>query len=436
MRKTFVFLFAVILLFNTTIFADESSKVAEAVDYSERDVLADFTVNSEYSRDFATIKLSEMSRNCELSFSYNPDIGFLCAEDGNYRVFLKVLDQNIEINETALVVKNINEIDMSLPYPFKVFMYICKQDGELYSDKVSLNPGYYFEGKDNAYVLAEAILRFNAVTAQFVLRKLGTSSQIIDTENIDKFLDDNMLLINGNNTLDQNYLPSDLIFSKLSRGRATINMRLKKEAMEQLNYMLDAAYLDSVSGMVVTSGFRTFEKQTSLFNNKARILSRRMNRKAAMEEASRIVAIPGLSEHQTGLAADIISERVGLVRGFANTEQGKWLEDNSWKFGFIVRYPIDKTEITGIIYEPWHVRYVGNGHSGIMKSKDMCLEEYVEYLKVNKIIHFAGIDGNYIVQYINKSDFDMAGIALSLPDTTIWNISNCTKDSYVLTIKL
>ena len=430
MKKIFVILFAAVLLFNTVIFADE------AADNGEGDILAAFSANAEYGSDYVAIKLSDISRASALSFSFNPDTDFLYAEDENYRIFIKEMDSNIEVNETALVLNNSGGIDLSLPYNFKAFVYICRQDA-IDSYKSVLEPQLFFSGKDVVSLLAEVEVEFTDATVQFVVRKSGTSIHSIDKENVGGVLGNNMLLVNKMNTLGRSYFPSDMVYSKPSRGRSTVGLRLDKEAMERLNYMLNAAYGDGVSGMVITSTFRTFDKQTSLFNNKTSILSRSMNRKTAMEEASKIVAVPGSSEHQTGLAADICSDRVGLVKNFANTKQGKWLEDNSWKFGFIVRYPKDKTELTGIIYEPWHVRYVGIVHSEFMKVNNLCLEEYVEYLKTNRVISFSdSSDSNYIVQYIYKQDLNTIGVTLSLPGTSTWNISNCTKDSYVLTIKL
>ncbi|HYF84779.1 MAG TPA: M15 family metallopeptidase [Clostridia bacterium] len=431
MRKVFILLLTVFLIFNTIVFADES------VNNGEENILAAFSVDPEFASDSITIKLSEMSRGSSLSFSYNPDTEFIYAVDGKYRISIKVLDDNIEVNETAFVLNNIKGMDMSIPYRFKAFIYIGRQDAAKDSYKSVLDPQVFFSGKEVVAVLAEATMEVIDGTAHFVVRKSGTSIHAINKKNVDSNLDNTMLLVNKNNTLDQSYFPPGLIYSNPLRGRTTVNLRLNKEAMKQLNYMLDSAYRDGVSGMVITSAFRTFDKQTSLFNNKTSILSRKMNRKSAMEEASKVVAIPGSSEHQTGLAADICSERVGLVSNFANTKQGKWLEDNSWKYGFVVRYPEDKSKITGIIYEPWHVRYVGSVHSEIMKANNMCLEEYVEYLKKNKVISFSDSSGsNYSVQYINKQDFNAVGVTLSLPETSTWNISNCTKDSYVLTIKL
>lgn len=423
MKKIFVILLALFLVFNSLVFADESAGNVED------NILAAFSASPEFDNDSITIELSELSRGNALNFSYNPDTGLLYAEDDKYKIFVKELNDNIEVNETALVFNHIKGMDISLPYRFKAFVYICTQD-------VPNDLQVFFSGKETASMLVEVTVEFIDGKAQFVVRKPRTSSQAINNENVGENLGNTMLLVNKNNTLSQNYFPSNMVYSSPLRGRTTVNLRLDKEAMKQLNHMLDSAYQDGVSGMVITSAFRTFEKQSSLFNNKASILSRKMNRKAAIEEASRVVAIPGSSEHQTGLAADICSEGVGLISNFAKTKQGEWLKDNSWKFGYIIRYPEDKSNITNIIYEPWHVRYVGSVHSEFMKTNEMCLEEYVEYLKTNGVISFSDSSGSeYAVQYINKPDFNRAGMTLSLPETSTWNISNCTKDSYVLTIK-
>ncbi len=431
MKKIIAIIFAAVLLFNTVIFADEAAYNGQG------DILAVFSANTEFNDENVTITLSELSRESNLIFSFNQATGLLHIDDANYRIIIKEMDRNIEVNEKALVLSNSGRIDIARPYSFKAYVNICRREGMVDSHKSVLEPQLFFSGKDSVSLLAEVTLEVTDAKAQFVVRNLGTSIETVDKGNISKSLENNLLLVNKKNTLDRNYFPSSMIYSKPSRGRSAVNLRLDKIAMQQLNFMLDAAYNDGVSGMVITSAFRTFDKQTSLFNNKTSLLSRRMNRKAAMEEASKVVALPGSSEHQTGLAADICSEGTGLISNFGNTKQGKWLADNSWKFGFIIRYPKDKTGITGIIYEPWHVRYVGSVHSEFMKVNNLCLEEYVEYLKTNSIISFTDSSGsNYGVQYINKQDFDAAGLTLSLPESSTWSISNCTKESYILTIKL
>lgn len=97
----------------------------------------------------------------------------------------------------------------------------------------------------------------------------------------------------------------------------------------------------------------------------------------------------GTSEHQSTLTFDVVvttypSKYDALIQEFGDTEAGKWLEENCYKFGFILRFPEDKEDITGIIYEPWHFRYVGRYHASRMHELDMCLEEYIEYLEENE----------------------------------------------------
>ncbi len=102
----------------------------------------------------------------------------------------------------------------------------------------------------------------------------------------------------------------------------------------------------------------------------------------ARENVETYSCAAGTSEHQSGLAFDIIDTtfKVELTEEFENTEAGRWLADNCTKFGFVLRFEKDKESATGIIYEPWHFRYVGRYHARSMKELDMCLEEYVEFL--------------------------------------------------------
>ncbi len=101
----------------------------------------------------------------------------------------------------------------------------------------------------------------------------------------------------------------------------------------------------------------------------------------AYKTASTEVTVPGSSEHEIGLALDIVSaDYYRLDEGFAKTDAGKWLAAHSWEYGFILRYPKYKEAITGISYEPWHYRYVGEDNARIIKEKNITLEEYVEGL--------------------------------------------------------
>ena len=98
----------------------------------------------------------------------------------------------------------------------------------------------------------------------------------------------------------------------------------------------------------------------------------------AAVKAATVVAKPGTSEHQVGLALDIVSsEYQELDEAQMETEDQKWLMENSWKYGFILRYPMDKSEITGVIFEPWHYRYVGKKAAKEITEQNITLEEYV-----------------------------------------------------------
>lgn len=134
---------------------------------------------------------------------------------------------------------------------------------------------------------------------------------------------------------------------------------------------------------LICSSYRTTEKQQALYQSKInRLITEGCAPAAAETEAAKVVAIPGYSEHQTGLALDIVdATHQALNTTQETTRVQKWLMTHSWKYGFVLRYPNGKSDITGIIYEPWHYRYVGKAAAKEMKDLDVCLEEYLEILK-------------------------------------------------------
>lgn len=141
--------------------------------------------------------------------------------------------------------------------------------------------------------------------------------------------------------------------------------------------MVKAAWADGVN-LYPISAYRAYSRQETLYKQRIqRFIDQGLSEEEATEKAGTIVAIPGTSEHQVGLAIDFNS----VEQEFENTKEGKWLAENSTEFGFILRYPTDKTELTGIIYEPWHFRFVGVKHAKRMKQLGMCLEEYVDHIK-------------------------------------------------------
>lgn len=145
--------------------------------------------------------------------------------------------------------------------------------------------------------------------------------------------------------------------------------------------MLQACRDDGLTPYIA-SAYRTHADQIYLHNNKIqRLINEGYSEAEAREFAGTVVAVPGTSEHELGLAFDLVDDSYrNLDEAQENTAVQKWLMENSWKYGFILRYPNDKSEITGIIYEPWHYRYVGKHEAQKIYESGLCLEEYLESL--------------------------------------------------------
>jgi len=145
-----------------------------------------------------------------------------------------------------------------------------------------------------------------------------------------------------------------------------------------LRQMLASAESEGVSLMIV-SAYRPAQRQAELHNQQIeRFIGYGRSREEAVAAASTIVLPPGTSEHQTGLAVDILTpDHQTFDDAFADTPAGRWLAGYSWRYGFILRYPRDSIEITGVIYEPWHFRYVGREHAQAIFEGGYLLEEYL-----------------------------------------------------------
>ena len=169
------------------------------------------------------------------------------------------------------------------------------------------------------------------------------------------------------------------------------NMRLEDEAARNLEKMAEDFYTEEKRNLILVSMYRDFAYQEKIFLKRvnSNIVNLGLTEEEAYRKASEIVAIPGTSEHQSGLAVDFTSKELvqsgrTLVGDFSKTIEGKWLAENAYKYGFILRYPEGKTEITKIVFEPWHYRYVGLPHSEIIYRNNWTLEEYLEDLFLKK----------------------------------------------------
>lgn len=182
-----------------------------------------------------------------------------------------------------------------------------------------------------------------------------------------------LLLINK-----QHPIPEDYTFEL---GTIKGSMKCDKRILEDLLAMLQGAKEDGVN-LVICSPYRDLNRQEVLFNRKIKAYMKRgMSYMDAYKTASQAVTVPGASEHQIGLALDIISNHYStLDEGFGETAAGKWLAEHSCEYGFILRYPKEKEYITSIEYEPWHFRYVGKDAATVITKQGITLEEFVENL--------------------------------------------------------
>ena len=180
----------------------------------------------------------------------------------------------------------------------------------------------------------------------------------------------NLKLVNKDHSVDRSYVPE---LAEIDDG-----IQFDKRAISHLKEMINAMYKADITKIWVQSAYRSYDKQEELFNRKVEEYKKQGKKQEEAENlAQTIVHRPEMSEHNLGLAADFNT----VTNEFEETKAFEWLQKNAHNYGFILRYPKDKQDITGITYESWHWRYVGKEHAKVMKEKGYCLEEYINYLK-------------------------------------------------------
>ena len=170
-----------------------------------------------------------------------------------------------------------------------------------------------------------------------------------------------VLLVNQDNPLPEDYAPKELVNLYAQKRHfllANSAIELEKEAFEAANRMFEQAEKENMNGFILTSGYRSRERQAELY---------------AQAEGN-TAQKPGCSEHETGLAFDVTARYD--TGTFEDTPQFAWLKKHCWEWGFVLRYPKGKEAITGIDYEPWHYRYVGEEAALRIRERDCTLEEY------------------------------------------------------------
>ena len=215
------------------------------------------------------------------------------------------------------------------------------------------------------------------IFALAVLFALLFSHSVLAEQEADILSDSGILcLVNREKHLPKDYAPSDLVKPKVDTRKSSLQERIymREEAAHALEDMFNAALTESALKLLAVSGYRSYGTQQVLFNQKAAAVS--------AATASLTVAKPGESEHQLGLAMDLkATPTSNLSASFAKTKQGQWVAENAHRFGFIIRYKEEWTDITGYAYEPWHIRYVGKEHAAIIYEMDIPLETYIAALR-------------------------------------------------------
>lgn len=180
-----------------------------------------------------------------------------------------------------------------------------------------------------------------------------------------------LVLVNKNHPIAEDYT--------FTLGTIKGAMQCDERIIPDLYSMLEGALNDGVN-LVICSPYRNDDRQQMLFDRKVdKYTAQGMSYMDAYKVAAQAVTIPGSSEHQIGLAIDMVSDNyASLNEGFGDTAAGKWLAEHSYEYGFIIRYPEGKEDITGIEYEPWHLRYVGRNAAKILVDESITLEEFWE----------------------------------------------------------
>ena len=195
-----------------------------------------------------------------------------------------------------------------------------------------------------------------------IYSRLGTTHKISASEEW------NLIVVNRWNEIPEDY---SVELTKLSNGQ-----KIDSRIYPALQEMFDAARAEGIYP-IVREGYRTTEEQQEILDDKIQAyINEGYSKRRAEKTAKEWVALPGTSEHQLGIAVDINADKSKCT----NEEVYEWLAENAYKYGFILRYPVGKQEITGTSYEPWHYRYVGIEAAQEIYELGICLEEYFEKL--------------------------------------------------------
>ena len=250
-----------------------------------------------------------------------------------------------------------------------------------------------------------------------------------------------LVLVNNNIKFLGTITEDDLVVVREMKNQAysvkDYTVLVRPQAMDALNTMLlDFYNATGNDNIMVRSGHRTLEYQQGLYDDELA---------ATGAVSSSLVAMPGYSEHHTGLAVDFTTYDGEYYTDFDGTGDYEWIMNNCWRYGFVNRYPAGKEALTFIDNEPWHFRYVGIPHAEIMKDYDFCLEEYISFIKnytIDTSFLLKELDNGarYIIYYVPLTDSESTAIYIPLmPDGVTpypYEISGNNVDGFIVTVTL
>lgn len=267
-------------------------------------------------------------------------------------------------------------IHTSLLLVFSFFLFVgCdhQNDTKINDDSKPKNEMNEDEKQD----LAEA--EMDEVETEAPVKETQQDAKQDDTKQVAANPASIAVLVNKQYALPENYHPNDLVYPDVPfLFEEKIEKRMmRSEAASALGNLFTGAKKEGIH-LAGVSAYRSHATQKSLFD--------RYVQKDGMEKAKRYSAVPGHSEHETGLAIDVSGSdgRCAVEDCFADTEEATWLANHAWEYGFIIRYPQGKEEITGYQYEPWHLRYVGIDIAKEIQQSGKTLEEYSQTISTSK----------------------------------------------------
>ncbi len=265
------------------------------------------------------------------------------------------------LDEAKELLNNLNTNDITYILNIRYDNNILKLIQEKYFIKNKFQEYYEYYQKNKKKELKDIVSTINTLTNN------AYYSLDLNTDMSKEYA----ILVNKYYKLDSNYEPEDLVSVKMDYSWGEYgSVKVRQIVMDKFLEMWQDA-LQSDIYLMISSGYRSYADQEIVYEN--------YKKNQGEAYADKIAAKPGYSEHQTGLSIDIFSKTNSNRNTFSDSEAAKWLKDNAYKYGFILRYPSDKVSLTGYQFESWHYRYVGLDIAKYIYENDITYEEYYAY---------------------------------------------------------